>query len=1067
MPTKNQTMKFLTRKNLATLTLVVLVSCGVVFGVGRCADAQTYPRDEGAEAIEYHMTIDGQDRVFYMYSSESSPSGFVDGSGYQVFAPDDFVANAKKTGTEVSVGPKSSEPTAVSNFLGWILFYIATGFSTLVGIMIDLLVRYVITYNNFVNHDIVETGWTIVRDVANNFFIVILLVIAVATTLRQPAQYQYQSALPKLLIMVVLINFSKLFTGILIDISQILTIFFANAMQANAGGVILVALGLGDYYSAWVAGGGAPAVSSWSVVIQLIFALIASVVAAVVVTSLAIMFVIRIITLWFLIILSPAAFFAYAVPGGQQYFGQWWGRLTKELIVGPVAMFFLYLSLFAGANFKEANTAADFSVNAEASRGSVDQINAGGQAAFGTYPEQIFNFLIIIGLMVMTLVAAQTVGAEGSKFAGMGLSKLKDLRNKGFGAAKKTALGTWEVSKAVGRGADKMVLGGRVGGYIAAAQTKTGMTAGVATGSAVGAALGTVLGPLGTVLGAGAGAAVASVVAGKMAKSTSGMMRRYRQNEQNRYKASMGEGKVDEILDGKGERMDGLNIDRDASGQIIKIQRKDATTGAMVDVNTSESVQLWNKEKGVYERAKHNGTKWDFDREKQVIQGGEQARKSDGTIITAAASSINAGTTYLDANGRYTSVKSNAAYKFDPSTSSYVKLEDDQVLRKSDGTAETRWAEYEGIDGKKYRKNTEDSSYFEFNGSKNNFEKDKNGEKIAAKGAITGADIKTMGSAWTKFYAGYSSGMSKSYAAQNAAEADKINKIQKEYDGLPKEQLRQLLDVEKDGAKLTAIALTMGVKKAFKETDVAGAVKAKEALQSNPVLLKQFNDEMNKKFMVLNNSTIGADGKTKIDDSAIAKLVSAGDAKWADQNSKQMTPESLKVMAKQMGTDFHKELEKMIKTDRDKINIGSALAKNLDNLTFSGEDLSVRKSAGAINGDWVQAFSSGGVLNQAALATAIKNIPDAKVFGTVSDSNFSNNNFKEAIATSLSMAMLNKMIKNYEVSDEKMRLYAKAIKEFAGTNTADKNGTPAEKAAYLVDQALHHTSNTDLTSLFS
>jgi hypothetical protein len=51
-----------------------------------------------------------------------------------------------------------------------------------------------------------SNGWVITRDIANMFFIVILLVIAFATIL-QIEQYNYKKWLPKLILMAILINF--------------------------------------------------------------------------------------------------------------------------------------------------------------------------------------------------------------------------------------------------------------------------------------------------------------------------------------------------------------------------------------------------------------------------------------------------------------------------------------------------------------------------------------------------------------------------------------------------------------------------------------------------------------------------------------------------------------------------------------------------------------------------------------------------------------------------------------------------------------------------------------------
>ena len=110
------------------------------------------------------------------------------------------------TPTPVTSESKTGTESAIGNVVGWILFYIAQFFSYLVNLLIGTMVE-VVAYNDF-NIDMVKSGWSIVRDVANNFFIIILLVIALGNILRV-SQYNRQ-LLPKLLVMAVLINFSKI-----------------------------------------------------------------------------------------------------------------------------------------------------------------------------------------------------------------------------------------------------------------------------------------------------------------------------------------------------------------------------------------------------------------------------------------------------------------------------------------------------------------------------------------------------------------------------------------------------------------------------------------------------------------------------------------------------------------------------------------------------------------------------------------------------------------------------------------------------------------------------------------
>ena len=80
-------------------------------------------------------------------------------------------------------------------------------------------------YTDLQNAPIVEKGWTITRDLVNMFFVLVLLVIAFATILRiEP--YGAKQILKNLIIVALLINFSLVFCGVIIDFSGVLTNFF-------------------------------------------------------------------------------------------------------------------------------------------------------------------------------------------------------------------------------------------------------------------------------------------------------------------------------------------------------------------------------------------------------------------------------------------------------------------------------------------------------------------------------------------------------------------------------------------------------------------------------------------------------------------------------------------------------------------------------------------------------------------------------------------------------------------------------------------------------------------------
>ncbi len=240
------------------------------------------------------------------------------------------------------------------SFLGQILLLV-------VGVLIN-----VAQYNDFVSAPIVGTGWVIVRDVVNMFFIVVLLVMAFGTILGVQAYSIKGGNLTRLVIMAIVINFSRTLCGLMIDFGQVVMLTFVSGFKDAAGGNFVEAMKINEILQASTTGEN---VSTAGVVISLILALVMTAIATFVVIMMTVALTIRIVYLWLLIILSPIAFFLKAVPGGQasKAYADWWSKFTSNVLFGPVMAFFLWLSLVTvqqsniGAGFKTESTGESIS----------------------------------------------------------------------------------------------------------------------------------------------------------------------------------------------------------------------------------------------------------------------------------------------------------------------------------------------------------------------------------------------------------------------------------------------------------------------------------------------------------------------------------------------------------------------------------------------------------------------------------------------------------------------------------------------------------------------------------
>jgi len=254
------------------------------------------------------------------------------------------VIYAQSEGTGFSTASANLGSRYLMNYLAKALLQIVQWIGNLLVIIVSLIAATA-QYSNFENEAFVLRGWTAVRDIANMFFIIVLLIIAVATILRIE-QYSARRLLFKLLLMALLINFSKSIVGFLIEISQVVMQFFVDAFKGGIAGIILKDLLHIDILLDISTASGMDL--DLSGIFGMVFLAGIMLIIAVVVTSIIlVIFLYRIIFLWVLIILSPLVFLLHAVPSGTKYASQWWGMFSKYAITGPVLAFFLWLLLNA------------------------------------------------------------------------------------------------------------------------------------------------------------------------------------------------------------------------------------------------------------------------------------------------------------------------------------------------------------------------------------------------------------------------------------------------------------------------------------------------------------------------------------------------------------------------------------------------------------------------------------------------------------------------------------------------------------------------------------------------
>lgn len=321
-------------------------------------------------------------------------------------------------------------------------------------------------YNGYLDATAVNVGWVMVRDMTNMLFVIVLLLIAFGTILGLE-QYEWKKMLVKFVMAAVLVNFSRLICGILIDISQLVMTTFINGIVATAGGNLINAFGLQKIINLNSAAKPgeltSPGIFS-AAVMAVVFSLMTVYTIGIFVFILAK----RLITLWILIVLSPMAFVLTIIPSTEGAASKWWTEFMDNLVTGPVILFFIWLSFVTVGqgqiNNEISNNAAEQIgtqyVIVEGGALEADKVGGAQTAGVGDAMgwNQMASFIIAIGMLIAGAEVASQIGGS----SGSALSGVAEFGKKVGTIASGYAVGRW----LYGKGGEAV---GAVGGGLKAA----------------------------------------------------------------------------------------------------------------------------------------------------------------------------------------------------------------------------------------------------------------------------------------------------------------------------------------------------------------------------------------------------------------------------------------------------------------------------------------------------------------------------------------------------------------------------------------------------------------------
>jgi len=324
-------------------------------------------------------------------------------------------------------------------------------FAMLMGRLFDFFIGYSLSDESY-RHDFIQTGWQLVRDISNIFFIVIMIYSGLAAVFGI-SKVSYKSVIPTLVINALIINFSLFATRIVIDMSNIVARIFYNQMVVKIDGqeqkAESSATGYKPISEAIVSSFNPQKIFEGSVLtaeptssgekddesdvadfnsqsenqgatgfkryskeyagyftLVTLVAIAISFSVAMMFWKTAFMFVGRVIGLYVAMIFSPFAFLSRGnVPLvnkiGSLNFSSWWGDLSKYALLAPIFIFFLYIiNAFLNVEFF--------------TKVGLDQ---NGDGFFGKVMYVVIPMLIIYGLVSRGVGIAEKLAGEYAKMA--------------------------------------------------------------------------------------------------------------------------------------------------------------------------------------------------------------------------------------------------------------------------------------------------------------------------------------------------------------------------------------------------------------------------------------------------------------------------------------------------------------------------------------------------------------------------------------------------------------------------------------------------------------------------
>lgn len=280
----------------------------------------------------------------------------------------------------------------IQQALAWLITLLADGTIVLINYGVKML-----------DFPAVQAGFRVCLGVVNLIFVMALIVISFKIILDINSG-EAKKGLVKVIMAAILVNFSFLIAGLLLDVSNVFTTFFANTVTSKN---IYVALNPNLFEtipnSAFTNSDAGP--GFWNIIIPQLASLLFTALILIIMLAVFATTFVRNLRVACLLLVMPLTWGMWVFPGLEKHHKEWWESFMKwGVTMLPTMMFFMYLAITAASKMS-----------------TIDVRNTLPRSQWPIF-DSILNILIIGGIMVAGLKISQEAGGISAS-AALGATK--------------------------------------------------------------------------------------------------------------------------------------------------------------------------------------------------------------------------------------------------------------------------------------------------------------------------------------------------------------------------------------------------------------------------------------------------------------------------------------------------------------------------------------------------------------------------------------------------------------------------------------------------------------------